>query len=132
MLTTMIHFAGNCDEAISFYKDVLGAKIKNIHYFKDAPADHGMEELPPHFVMHSEILIEDAIVNMSDGAQSSFSGDNFSFMITKETEECVSDLYHKLSEGGKIVVELAPAFWASMYGMVVDRFGICWQIMTPE
>jgi len=132
MLTTTIHFAGNCDQAISFYKEVLGAEVKSIYYSKDAPADQGMEGLPPHFVMHSEIQIAGQVVNMSDGAQSSFSGDNFSFMLVKDTADEVSDVYQKLSESGKIIEELAPTFWAARYGMIVDRFGVCWQVMTPE
>ena len=132
MLTTAIHFPGNCDEAISLYKDILGAEVKSIYYFKDAPADHGMEELPPNYVMHSEVEILGQIFNLTDGGESHFTDDNFSFMIVKETADEVAKLYHDLSEGGKIIVELAPAFWASMYGMVMDRFGVCWQMMTPE
>ena len=132
MLTTVIHFAGNCDEAISFYKEALKAEVKDINYFKDAPENHGMEALPPNFVMHSDILISGSMIHMSDGAKGKFSDDHFSFMITKDTTDDVSELYHKLSEGGKIIQELAPTFWASMYGMVVDRFGICWQVMTTD
>ena len=132
MMTTVIHFAGNCNEAISFYKETLGAEIKSINYFKDAPENHGMEQLPADFVMHSEILILGQMIHMSDGAKGNFSGDNFSFMITKDTTDEVSKAFHQLSEGGKIIEELAPTFWASMYGMVVDRFGICWQVMTAE
>ena len=132
MLTTVISFTGNCNEAISFYKEALGAEVKSINYFKDAPENHGMEELPPEFVMHSEVLISGSMINMTDGAEGNFSDDNFSFLIIKDTADEVSELYHKLSEGGKVIEELAPVFWASMYGMVVDCFGICWQMMTSE
>lgn len=58
MLLTTISFQGNCDEAITFYKGALGAEVKEIAYFRDAPADSGMDEsLPPNFVMHSEVII---------------------------------------------------------------------------
>ena len=36
------------------------------------------------------------------------------------------------TEGGKGVEALAPVFWASMYGIVEDKFGVNWQVMTPE
>ena len=132
MLTTAIHFAGNCNEAISFYKEVMGAEVKSINYFKDAPKDHGMEALAPDFVMHSEVLISGSVVHMTDGAERDPSTENFSLMITKDTIDEVSELYQKLLVDGRVIVELAPAFWASMYGMVIDRFGVCWQIMTAE
>jgi uncharacterized glyoxalase superfamily protein PhnB len=37
MITPCIHFQGNCDEAINFYKEALGAEDKAIFYAKDAP-----------------------------------------------------------------------------------------------
>ena len=56
----------------------------------------------------------------------------FSLLITKDTLDEVFELYDKLSEDGQVIEELAPVFWASMYGMVIDRFGICWQVMISE
>ncbi|MCL2383545.1 MAG: VOC family protein [Oscillospiraceae bacterium] len=134
MLSTAIHFTGNCNEAISFYKEILGAEIKDIAYFKDAPADSGMEglELPPDFVMHSEILIFGTTIVMTDGAEEKPMGDHVSLFIKKETVDEVTVIYNKLLEGGTIIEPLAPAFWAAMYGMVKDRFGITWQVMTQE
>jgi PhnB protein len=132
MVGTAIHFAGNCDEAISFYQEVFGAEVIEINYAKDAPAGNGMEELPPNFVMHSDILINGTVMHLTDGAQDFVPTSNYSFMVTKNTDDEVKVLYEKLLDGGKIVVELAPAFWSSMYGMVVDKFGVCWQVMTSE
>jgi len=37
MITPCIHFNGNCDEAIAFYKKAFAAEVKEIFYAKDAP-----------------------------------------------------------------------------------------------
>ena len=135
MFLPTIHFPGNCDEAISFYKEVFGAEVKDIAYFKDAPEDSGMDpsELPPNFVMHSVIAIHGSLVSMTDGVETRPAGDNFTFFITADTVDEVTALYHKLLEaGGKEVEALAPVFWASMYGIVEDQFGILWQVMTSD
>jgi len=134
MLITTVHFSGNCNEAISFYKEALGAEVKEIAYFKDAPEDSGLEpgSLPPDFVMHSFLSIEGALLSMTDGSETKPSGTNFTFLLTKDTTDEVSALFHKLLEGGTVVQELAPVFWASLYGMVEDRFGVTWQIMTAH
>jgi len=134
MFLTTIHFPGNCDEAISFYKEVLGAEVKDISYFKDAPKDSSMDSLslPPNFVMHSVISIHGSLVSMTDGVETKPTGDNFTFFITEDTVDEVRALYGKLLEGGKEVEALAPVFWASMYGVVEDRFGINWQVMTSD
>jgi len=134
MFLTTIHFPGNCDEAISFYKEALGAEVKDIAYFKDAPKDSDTESLslPPNFVMHSLISIHGSLVSMTDGVETKPTGDNFTFFITADTVDEVTALYNKLLEGGKEVEALAPVFWASMYGIVEDRFGINWQVMTAD
>ena len=134
MFLTTIHFPGNCDEAISFYKEVLGAEVEAIAYFKDAPQHSDMDalSLPPNFVMHSMISIHGSKVSMTDGVETKPTGDNFTFFITEDTVDKVTALYAKLSEGGKVVEALAPVFWASMYGIVEDKFGINWQVMTSD
>ena len=134
MLLTTIHFPGNCDEAISFYQEVLGAQVREIAYFKDAPKDSGMEPLsfPPNFVMHSIISIHGALISMTDGAEIKPTGDNFTLFITEDRADQVSALYAKLLDGGKEVEALAPVFWASLYGIVEDKFGVNWQVMTSD
>ncbi|MCL2838723.1 MAG: VOC family protein [Oscillospiraceae bacterium] len=134
MFLATIHFPGNCDEAISFYKEVLEAEVRDIAYFKDAPKDSGMESLSlsPNFVMHSLISIHGSLVSMTDGVETKPTGDNFTFLITEDTVDEVTALYNKLLEGGKEVEALAPVFWASMYGVVEDKFGVNWQVMTSD
>ena len=134
MFLPTIHFPGNCNGAISFYKETLGAEVKEIAYFKDAPKDSNMEalSLPPNFVMHSIISIHGSVVSMTDGVETKPTGDNFTFFITEDTANKVTALYNKLLKGGKEVEALAPVFWASMYGIVEDKFGVNWQIMTSD
>ena len=132
MLIPTIHFHGNCDEAIAFYKETLGARVKEIAHAKDAPADTGMDSLPPDFVMYSEIELFGSTVSMTDGAQTPLVSDNFSFMISFDTADEVASVFNKLAVGGKIVEPLAPQFWASMYGFVTDKFGVGWSIGTKE
>ena len=131
MLITTVSFPGNCSEAITFYKEALGAKVKEIAHFRDAPPDHGMDEsLPPDFVMHSEVLIYGTLITMTDGAEKKPTGENFTFMLICETAEEATTVFNKLAEGGKVVTPLAPQFWASLWGEVEDKFGVNWGIST--
>jgi len=131
MLNTAISFQGNCDEALTFYKETLGAKVKNVAYFRDAPPDSGMDEsLPPNFVMHSEVSIFDAQIIMTDGGSSSIAGDYFSLMLSLDSAEEVTSTFNSLADGGQVIEALAPQFWAALCGDVQDRFGIHWHICT--
>jgi len=130
MIIPCIHFNGNCDEAINFYKEVFGAEVNAINYAKDAPPDSGMEALPPNFVMHSEVIICGTNFSLTDGSETPVSGEHISFMVNYDTPEEVKLAFDKLAEGGKVVEALAPQFWSSLYGYVTDCFGISWQVMV--
>ena len=132
MLVPTIHFTDNCDEAIAFYKEVLGAKVKEIAYAKDAPPNSGMEDCPPNFVMYSELEINGGIISLSDGGEGSLTSDNYSFMITFDTDEETTSVFGRLADGGKVVEPLAPQFWSPLYGFVRDKFGVGWSICMNE
>ena len=132
MLIPTIHFPDNCDEAITFYKEVLGAKVKEIAYAKDAPPDSGMEDCPPNFVMYSELEISGSIISITDGGEAPLTSDTYSFMISFDTDEETAAVFNKLADGGKIIEPLAPQFWSPLYGYLQDRFGVGWQVMTKE
>jgi len=133
MLTTSISFQGNCDEALTFYKEALGAEVKEVAYFRDAPPNSGMDEsLPPNFVMHSEVLIFGSQVTMTDGGTASISGDYFSLMLALDSAEEVTSVFNKLADGGQVIGALAPQFWATLCGDVQDCFGIHWHICTSD
>jgi len=132
MLIPTIHFNGNCDEAIAFYKDALGAELKVINYAKEAPPDSGMDELPPDFVMYSEVLICGVKMSLTDGAEKPPAIGNFSYMIEYGTAEEVTAIFNKLAVGGKVETPLNTTFWSGLYGSVVDRFGVNWQVMVTQ
>ena len=130
MLIPTIHFPDNCDEAITFYKNTLGAIVKEIAYAKDAPPDTGMEDCPPNFVMYSELEIFGSIISITDGAETPPTSEHHSFMITLDTDEEATLIFNKLADGGKIIEPLAPQFWSPLYGYLQDHFGVGWQVMS--
>jgi len=132
MLTPCIHFYNNCDEAIAFYKEALAAEVKEIYYAKDAPADSGMDALPPHFVMHSDVTICGINFSLTDGSESPITDKSISFLITYDSEEKVREVFGKLAEGGTVNEPLAKVFWSDLYGQLTDRFGVIWAIMVKH
>jgi PhnB protein len=130
MLTPVIHFNGNCDAAIHFYKEVFNAEVKEVAYAKDAPPDSGMDDCPPNFVMHSEVIICGTNFSLTDGAEAPPKIGNFSYLITYDTAEEVTATFEKLAKGGEVEEPLATTFWSPLYGSVVDRFGVNWQVMV--
>ena len=55
----------------------------------------------------------------------------FQVSISDADEVEVRRLYAALSEGGSIVMPLAPTFWTSLFGMCEDKFGMNWMVSVP-
>ena len=129
MLIPTIHFAGNCNEIIEFYKQTVNAKVKMIAYAKDAPAEISAK-MPPNFVMHSEIEIFDTVVALTDGCEKPPSAINYTFTVIFDTADEVTSAFNSLSEGANITEPLAKQFWADMTGSLTDRYGVNWCLLT--
>jgi len=91
-----------------------------------------MDELPPNFVMYSEVFICGTKFSLTDGAEAPPAIGNFSYMIIHGTVEEVTATFNKLLVGGKVETPLDTTFWSHLYGSVVDRFGVNWQVMVDQ
>lgn len=132
-----LFFEGRCDEAVEFYKKTLGAKVNMRMSFKDNPepqkADPGCQPPPgtEDKVMHMEFQVGDSVIMASDGRcsnQPSFQG--FGLSINYPDKAAVEKAFNGLKEGGQVVMPLDKTFFAEQFGMVTDRFGIMWLLLT--
>ena len=127
-----LFFNGRCEEAIEFYKRVLGAHVTMLMRFKDSPEPPPPGMLPPgseEKVMHASIHIGDAVMMASDGrctGQTSFQG--FALSLTAADENDAKQKFGALAEGGQVQMPLGQTFWSSCFGMVVDRYGVEWMV----
>jgi len=133
MISPAIHLPGNCAEAIALYQKAFHMTLNSISYYRDVSPDSGMRfsEDERDKVMHAELTICGSRVNMSDGDPKEIVAGNIIVLnVFLASDDDVRKAFHILEESGKIVVELGPQFWTSMYCSVEDRFGIRWQLMT--
>lgn len=128
-----LFFDGRCEEAIEFYKGVLGARVEMIMRFKDSPEPSQME-LPPgseNKVMHSSFRIGDTKIMASDGmCQGKPSFEGFSLSINVPDLAEAERKFNALAEGGQVQQPLVQTFFSPGFGMVADRFGVNWMIVV--
>ena len=127
-LIIYLTFAGNCEEAITFYKEALGGKIIQLSHMGDGPM-----EVPEHLkgkVMHSRLQIGESVLYMSDNFDpaSIQQGNNVHLSLQIDDSAELEKLFTNLSAGGKIVRPLEKQFWGAIFGMFVDKFGIHWMM----
>jgi PhnB protein len=132
LIQPYLFFEGRADEAIEFYKKVLGAKVEMAMRFKDAPDQSMISPGSKDKVMHAAVKIGDATVLMSDGRNTgkpNFQG--FSLTLYAKDEAEADKLFGALGEGGEVRMPMDKTFFAKRFGMVADKFGVGWMIIVP-
>ena len=134
MVTPFLNFAGKASEAIDFYEKVFHSNDKKVLRFQDAPPspDFPVPEHMKNYVMHAEMTINGTKVSFSDTQDSVKDGSMISLAVDFPTEDKVREAYEALKEGGLVLMELAPQFFSPLYGWVVDKYGISWQIICAK
>lgn len=127
-----LFFNGRCEEAINFYRSALGAELQMMMRNSDSPQPPPPGMLPPgseNKIMHASLLIGGALIMMSDGdckGETAFKGFSVSLDCGNEAE--AQRAFNGLAEGGNVVMPLSKTFWAPLFGMVVDKFGVHWMV----
>ncbi|HUC63354.1 MAG TPA: VOC family protein [Alphaproteobacteria bacterium] len=131
-LQPYLFFEGSCEEALAFYRAALGAELDMLMRFKDAPDPAARAAGNPEKVMHAQFRVGDTVIMASDGRASgapSFQGFALALSVADEAE--ATRLFNALAEGGQVRMPLAKTFFAKIFGMVADRFGIVWMVLAP-
>lgn len=122
-----LFFPGNCNEAMNFYKGILGGNLE-VMPFEGSPM-----EVPDEYkqnVMHSTLQSGSVIIMASDGMpgqevpKGSMTSLSLDFGDVKDAEKA----FNALSEGGLVTMPFQKTFWGSMFGSCTDQFGIDWMV----
>jgi len=131
-----LFFEGRCEEAIEFYRKVLGAKVEMLMRYSDSPEPQSPGMLPSgseNKIMHSSLRIGDSVVMASDGScggAPSFQGFYLSLGTADNAE--AERMFAALAESGTVHQPLIETFFSSRFGMVADRFGVQWMVLVPQ
>jgi PhnB protein len=129
-----ITFGGRCEEALEFYKKSVGAEITGLMRWKENP-DKNMK-LPPSWeekIMNASFRIGETHLMADDGmgqATPEFKGMKLALSATNDAD--TRRLFDALAEGGTVRMPLAKTFWTSSFGMLQDKFGVPWMVMTES
>ncbi len=115
-----VYFQGRCEEALAFYRDAVGADATVFARFEDR-------------IAHAVLTIGDSVVLASDGqgaGHPDFSGFSLSLTVSDDAE--AERLFAALSDGGRVQVPMAPTPFASRLGLVADKFGVPWMVVSQN
>ena len=128
-----LFFDGSCERALEFYKTALGAKVDMLMRYKEAPepGPPGCAPSDGERVMHASFHVGDSRLNASDtpgGQGKPMQG--FSLAISVATPAEAKQRFDALAAGGNVFMPLGPTFFSPAFGMLTDRFGVQWMVVT--
>src|SRR4051794_33691682 len=124
-----ISFTGNCEEAMNFYKEKLGAEILFLGRYGDSPM---AKDAPGNGdkILHTSIKIGDTVImacdNVFDGEHPTTVGNNISLALGTNDVAQADSAFEQMSDGATITMPMQETFWAHRFGMLTDKFGINW------
>ena len=125
-----LNFNGNTREAVEFYAAVFNTETPKIMTFGEAPPnpEYPLPEEAKNLVMHTRLNISGSNVMFSDTFPGfPFNqGNNIHLSFLSEDLDELRSVFTKLSDGGKVEMELQETFWSKAYGSLTDKFGIHW------
>jgi PhnB protein len=128
-LNPYLTFNGDCAEALKFYEQTFGGKIEALFTFAGSPA---AEHVPPDWgnkVMHATLKVAGQAIMASDAPPGRYDKPRgLSVSISLIDRDKGEKIFNALAENGTVQMPFEKTFWASGFGMCVDRFGIPWMI----
>jgi PhnB protein len=124
-----LFFNGDCREALTFYAELLGGRVDDMMAYAGTPM---AEEMPADWrdkVMHASMTFGEDTLMASDAPPPMYEKPQGFYVALhfKDTAEA-ERIFAALAEGGTVKMPLEETFWATRFGMCVDRFGTPWMV----
>ncbi len=122
-------FDGRCEAAFRFYEELLGAKLGTLVRYGDTPM---AKDVPPDWqdkIVHGSLHVGDAVVAGADVPPGKYEPPRGFYLLLSPTELSVGErTFAALADQGTVRMPLQKTFWTAAFGVVVDRFGIPWEV----
>ena len=132
-----LHFDGNAEKAMTFYKKVFASEFITLQRYSDLPGSEKMTEedrdkllhVSLKITAHATLMASDNVTGKGDGVKK---GNNYHICLQASNEKEADKLFAALSDNGKIEMPMNKTFWGAYFGMCVDQFGVQWMINYTE
>jgi PhnB protein len=117
-LTPYLNFAGRCRQAFTSYAEIFGGAVTAELPFPDDDAR----------LMHCRLEADGLVLHGADALPGEVERQGLWVSLATDTAEEAQRIFAALSDGGDVRLPMSSTFFASQFGMCVDRFGIPWQV----
>lgn len=132
-LTPYLNFAGNTEEAFTFYAEVFGGRIDGVARFRDFGSMSELPEADLDKVANVGLTLPNGTTLMGTDllaslGQSLTQGNDFALHVEADDAAEAQRLFDALAAGGTVSMAPEATEWAEWFGGCTDRFGVEWMI----
>ncbi len=128
-LNPYLFFNGDCEAAFKFYEECLGGRIEAMRTHAGTPAE---EQVPAEWrdkILHARLVVGDQVLLASDAPPGRYEKPKGFFVHLQLKDPAEAErIFHALAEDGAVQMPIQQTFWAPLFGMLIDRFGIPWMV----
>jgi PhnB protein len=124
-----LSFNGQCEAAFRCYATCLNGEIAFMLRWGDSPA---AAEVPSSWhsnIYHATLNVGGFVIIGSDQPSDRYEQPRgFELVLQMDDPVAAERVFNALADGGTIKMPLQETFWASRFGVLIDRFGVRWSI----
>lgn len=133
-LNAHVAFDGGCREAFELYERCLGGKILTMLTYGESPM---AEQVPAEWrskILHATLTLDGNIVLFGADAMPNQYQPPRGFHLALGVQDPAETkrVFGQLAENGTVQMPLQKTFWAVLFGMLTDRFGVSWEINCEQ
>jgi PhnB protein len=126
-------FNGECEAAFQFYAQCFGGEIITMLAYGNSPM---AEQAPREWrgkILHATLSFGDNVLAGSDSLPAQYERPRgFQVLLGVDDPAEAERMFNALAENGTVLMPIQQTFWALRFGVLVDRFGIPWEINCEQ
>lgn len=126
-----LSFPGTCAAAMSFYEQALGGRLVTMMSYGESPMAEQCGKDSHAQILHARLELPGGYALMAGDCPGHLPFEGIKgvmLAISYDSEAEAQRVFATLSAGGQVTMPMQPTFWAKMFGMCTDRFGVSWGV----
>jgi len=125
-LEAYLFFPGDTEEAMNYYQTILGGDLS---ITRRGDVDPTAPQDEKHLVINAALDTGTFTLRASDRADATSKAQTRIELTIIGTDEVdLRRIFDGLGEGGTVKAPLEKMFWGDVFGALIDKFGIGWQV----
>jgi PhnB protein len=121
-------FSGQCEAAFRFYERTLGGTL-SLHTYGETPAASTVPAGWKDKIVHATLTVGDRRLAGADVLPDQYEAPRgFFVLVNPSTPAEAERIFTALAQNGSVRMPLQQTFWSAAFGVLVDQFGIPWEV----